>query len=83
MGNEVIPVGCLYCKGRLKSGTTRFTLERNGYHLTWDAIPAWVCIQCGEPLFEAATVELMQEALTSLDRQTAALLNAGGPEVPR
>jgi YgiT-type zinc finger domain-containing protein len=75
-------VECLYCKGRLTLGTTPFTLERNGYHVTWDAIPAWVCTQCGEPLFEASTVELMQEALASLDRQTAALVSASGPEAP-
>ena len=68
---------CLYCKGRLERGFTPFTLERNGYHVTWDAIPAWVCNQCGEPLFEARELQLMQEALISLDRQTAALMGSG------
>jgi YgiT-type zinc finger domain-containing protein len=43
---------CLHCKGRLVKGTTPFSVVRGGYHLHWDAIPAWVCMQCGEPLFE-------------------------------
>ena len=70
---------CLYCKGRLERRSTPFTLERNGYHVTWDAIPAWVCSQCGEPLFEARELDLMQEALIALDRQTAALMGSGSP----
>ena len=73
---------CLHCKGRLKRGTAPFTLERSGYHVTWDAVPAWVCTQCGEPLFEAPTVELMQETLASLDRQTAALVTSGTADPP-
>lgn len=69
---------CLLCKGRLEKRPVPFTLERNGYHVTWDAVPAWVCTQCGEPMFEERQVKLMQEALVSLDRQTAAISGAGG-----
>ena len=47
-------------------------LDRNGYHVSWDAIPAWVCSQCGEPFFESREVELIQKALNELDRESAA-----------
>ena len=68
---------CIHCKGQMKRGTAPFSLDRNGYHVSWDAIPAWVCSQCGEPLFESREVDLIQKALTELDRESAALTSAG------
>ena len=40
---------CMHCKGGIIRGTAPFSLDRNGYHVSWDAIPAWVCSQCGSP----------------------------------
>lgn len=54
-----------------------FSLDRKGYHVSWDAVPAWVCIQCGEPYFESREVELIQKALVGLDRESSALAAAG------
>jgi YgiT-type zinc finger domain-containing protein len=68
---------CIHCKGRMKRGTAPFSLDRNGYHVSWDAVPAWVCTQCGEPFFEAREVDLIQNALRELDRESAALSAAG------
>jgi YgiT-type zinc finger domain-containing protein len=68
---------CIHCKGRMKRATAPFSLDRNGYHVAWDAIPAWVCTQCGEPFFEAREVDLIQKALTELDRESAALASSG------
>lgn len=68
---------CLHCKGRMERKTAPFSLDRKGYHVSWDAIPAWVCTQCGEPYFEAKEVELIQKALTALEREGAALVGAG------
>jgi YgiT-type zinc finger domain-containing protein len=65
---------CLYCKYRMRQGTAPFTIDRNGYRVSWDNIPAWVCDQCGEVLFESREVELIQGALTGLDRETATLV---------
>ena len=64
---------CLYCKAQMQRGTAPFTIDRNGYHISWDAISAWVCDQCGESLFETKEVDAIQEALTVLDRETVAL----------
>jgi hypothetical protein len=36
-----------------------------------------VCTQCGEPFFESREVELIQKALTELDRESAALGSVG------
>lgn len=57
----------------MRRGIAPFTIERNGYRLSWEAIPAWVCEQCGEVLFEAREVKLIQDALAGLDRETATL----------
>jgi YgiT-type zinc finger domain-containing protein len=51
-----------------------FNVDRNGYHITWESIPAWVCSQCGEALFEDKEVEHIQKALKKLDDETKQLL---------
>lgn len=48
----------------MHKGTAPFSVDRNGYHIRWDALPAWVCDQCGEPLFETAEVDQIEHALT-------------------
>jgi YgiT-type zinc finger domain-containing protein len=67
-------MNCLHCKGRMVRGTAPFSIDRKGYHVLWEAVPAWICTQCGEAYFEAHEVEAIQEALKSLDRQSAALI---------
>ncbi len=69
---------CLYCKGWLEPGTAPFSIDRRGYHLHWDAIPAWVCTQCGEPLFEPRAVDAIQKVMAAVDRESAALPSSGG-----
>jgi len=64
---------CIHCKGNGKCGTAPLILDRNGYRVSRDAIPAWVCSQCGEPLFESREVDLIQNALGEFDRESAAL----------
>jgi YgiT-type zinc finger domain-containing protein len=64
---------CLDCKAQMKRGTASFSIDRNGYRISWDAIPAWVCEQCGESLFETKEVDTIQDALAVLDRDTVSL----------
>ncbi len=58
---------CLYCKGQLRRTKVSYTATRNGYHLIIDQVPAWVCEQCGEPLFDEETVDAIQEMLREVD----------------
>jgi len=58
---------CPHCKGELRKGTAPFHVDRAGYHLQWDSIPAWICSQCGEAAFDSKEVEAPQEALTALE----------------
>lgn len=60
---------CIYCKGEMQRGTAPFHLHRKGCHVTLEAVPAWVCTQCGEAYFEEAEVAAIQEMLRTLDEQ--------------
>lgn len=64
---------CLSCQEKMEWKSAPFSIARNGYHISWDAIPAWVCESCGEVVFEAKEVDLIQTALDRLDQQTALL----------
>jgi YgiT-type zinc finger domain-containing protein len=59
---------CPYCKGKLVKKNVSYTATRQGYHLIIDDVPAWVCEQCGEPLFEDATVDTIQAMLREVER---------------
>ena len=43
-----------------------FRVDRQGYSVSWDSLPAWVCPQCGEVLFEVREVDLIQEELHNI-----------------
>ena len=64
---------CIYCKGKLIKGSAPFRVDRNGYHIAWESIPAWVCTQCGESLFEEKEVNHIQKALQQVDLETKEL----------
>ena len=66
---------CVHCKGRLRGGVASFSVDRHAYHVLWDAIPAWVCTQCGEAQFEAREVDVIQQALVALDRESQKLVS--------
>jgi hypothetical protein len=36
-------------------------------------VPAWVCEQCGEPLFDEATVDTIQDILRSVESRLTRL----------
>lgn len=64
---------CLHCKSKMKRGNAPFSVDRNGYHISWESIPAWVCPQCGETFFEENEVHHIQKALDKIDLETLAL----------
>ena len=64
---------CLHCQGQLVQKRMSYTANRNGYHLIIDDVPAWVCEQCGEPMFDEETVNIIQAMLREVDKQLARL----------
>jgi hypothetical protein len=73
----MVGIQCLHCKGRMVRATAPFSLHRNGYHVAWDAIPSWVCTQYGELFINVREVDLIQNALRNLDRESSAPSSAG------
>ena len=66
----------MYCKGKMERGYAPFHIDRNGYHLTLEAVPAWICTQCGEVYFEESEVERIQSAIARLDENVSQLAKA-------
>ena len=64
---------CSHCQSELKRGTATFTDSRNGYVIVLQDIPAWVCTQCGEPLFDPDAVSGIQDVLRAVDERVEKL----------
>jgi len=62
---------CFNCHGNLKQGKAPFTINRKAYHVIIEQLPAWVCEDCGEPLFAAEAVNIIQEIIHSTDEKIA------------
>ena len=58
----------------MKRSTAPFHVDRNGYHLVVDTVPAWVCGQCGKAYFDEREVDAIQQAIRSLDDHTRMLV---------
>jgi len=65
---------CIHCRGGMKRGRVPFSIDRHGYHLIFDEMPAWVCTQCGESYFEEKEVESVQSLIRTVDKQAEKLL---------
>lgn len=72
-------MSCVHCGARLRRGTAPFHADRAGYHVHWDAVPAWVCSQCGEAVFDTEAVDAIQAALSSLDAYAQRLTRSEHP----
>ena len=60
---------CTWCMGAMKRTHAPFHVDRKGYHLSLESVPAWVCGQCGEPYFEEREVKTIQGLLVELDKK--------------
>ena len=65
---------CQYCRGNLVRSQASYAVSRKGYHLIMDDLPAWVCEQCGEPLFSEEAVDVIQEMLHEVDARMETLV---------
>lgn len=64
---------CMHCQGKMIKGDAPFHVDRKGYHLTLDTVPAWVCQQCGEAYFDEPEVDSIQEIIHTLEVRTEKL----------
>ena len=59
-------MNCIHCHGQMKHSQAPFHVDRKGYHLVLDAVPAWVCDQCGEAYFEEREAAASQSTVNQL-----------------
>jgi YgiT-type zinc finger domain-containing protein len=57
---------CVHCRGEMAWQTAPLHVDREGCHVVLDAVPAWVCQQCGEPYFEEREVDAIQTLIRSV-----------------
>lgn len=60
---------CFHCKGDLKRGVAPLRIDRKGWHVTIDEVPAWVCDQCGEHLFDVKEMDTVQDLIKTVEQQ--------------
>lgn len=65
---------CIHCQGTMRKGRVPFDIDRKGYHLRLERIPAWVCSQCGETYFGEKEIGTIQKVIKSVDKQTKRIL---------
>lgn len=63
---EVLPMRCLRCHGPVERGTAPVRVERDGYRMAWEKVPAWVCSRCDLAYFEPHEVGMIRRALQAL-----------------
>jgi YgiT-type zinc finger domain-containing protein len=51
----------------MEKTTVVYTVDREGYHLFIEKVPAYVCSQCGERYFDEKEVEAIQNMLTTFE----------------
>lgn len=64
---------CMFCQGEMKKGVVPFHVDREGFNLTLDKVPAWVCTQCGESFFAADEVDAIQSATQVTEQKLRAV----------
>ena len=64
--SNTLQMRCLRCQGTVERGTAPVRVDRDGYKLAWDQVPAWVCKRCDLAYFEAEEVETVRRALSAM-----------------
>ncbi|OGL42862.1 MAG: hypothetical protein A2W05_02300 [Candidatus Schekmanbacteria bacterium RBG_16_38_10] len=58
---------CLYCDGQMERKLSTYTINRKGFHLYLEEIPAYVCTRCGEKAYDEDEVESIQNMIKKLE----------------
>lgn len=74
--NEEKNMTCLFCSGNMERSSVSYSVDRKGYHLYIEKIPAYVCSQCGEKHFEEKEVQAIQNMINALEEKLKDILVA-------
>ncbi len=62
---------CMMCRGEMEPRAVAYAVDRKGYHLYIEDIPAYVCSQCGERFFDEKEVVSIQEMIQIFEAKLA------------
>ena len=65
----------MYCNGTLERSRVPYHIDRAHVHVIIDEVPAWVCTQCDEIMFDECTVDEMQQLAATVDTQAERITN--------
>ena len=66
---------CLLCNGEMEKSEVAYTINRKGYHLFIEKVPAYVCSQCGERYFEEREVYAIQDMIKTFEKKLENITN--------
>ena len=66
---------CMYCDGPLERSKVPYHVDRAHVHVIIDEVPAWVCTQCDEIMFDERTVDEIQQLVAAVDTRAERLTN--------
>ena len=52
---------CFFCKGSMELTRTKFVVDLGSFVLIVKNVPAWVCRQCGEKVFDDDVMEKLEK----------------------
>ena len=61
-------MSCFYCKGEMEQGTAKFILDLGHCVVIVKNVPARICRQCGEKVFDDDTMERLEQIVDSIKR---------------
>ena len=57
----------------MQKGTAPYHVDRQGVHIIFDEVIAWLCPQCGEAYFEEKEVDAIQQVIKAVQKQSTSL----------
>lgn len=72
---------CFYCKNKLEAKKVPYTINRSGFDMILRDVPAFVCRECGEVLFQEKSVKQIQSIIQDMDQRMSAIREMPSPSV--
>jgi len=69
---------CANCGHKITEVKSRYCINRNGYQLNLEGVPAFGCPSCGARYFKEAEVDAIQSMLEDLDKDFKKVLAIAG-----
>ncbi|MBF0548702.1 MAG: YgiT-type zinc finger protein [Candidatus Riflebacteria bacterium] len=60
----------------MKNQGVPFHIDRKGFHITFDSVPAWVCQQCGQAMFEESETRDIESVIEAVEKKAKNLAKA-------